>query len=150
MKKALSLTALSALIKQTGSVDPKRYHTYKKLKTQSQGQKYAANDYLPRAYKSWNVDPTAHRSVQALKKGLKNHPDIKSMKHPYHFGMPLENKQAYTAKREETLRRLSQAKMHRASQKLKGNLQPSKRAKLSARLSRMTEQYEKSRRSSKR
>ena len=60
------------------------------------------------------------------------------MNHPYHFGMPLENKQAYTAKR-ETLRRLSQAKMHRASHKLKGNLHPSKRSKMEKRLSRMKE-----------
>jgi hypothetical protein len=143
MKKALSLTALSALLKKSGSVDHKTFHTYKKLKTYSQGKKYAENKYLERAYKSWNVNPTAHRSVQALKKSLKNYPDIQKMNHPYHFGMPLENKQVYTAKRAETLRRLSQAKMHRASQKLKGSLHPSKRSKLENRLSRMKEKSRK-------
>ena len=78
MKKALSLTALSALMKQSGSVDHKTFHTYKKLKTQTQSKKYAENKYLERAYKSWNVNPTSHRSVQALKKSLKNYPDTKN------------------------------------------------------------------------
>jgi hypothetical protein len=50
--------------------------------------------------------------------------------------MPLENKQAYTAKRAETLRRLSNAKMLRASHKLKTDLKPSKRSKLEQRMSR--------------
>ena len=58
------------------------------------------------------------------------------MNHPYHFGMPLENKHTYTAKRQNALKKLANAKMLRASQKLKSNLNPSKRARLEQRMSR--------------
>ena len=74
--------------------------------------------------------------IGQLEKWLKNHPDIKRMNHPYHFGMPLENKQIYTVKRQETLKKLANAKMLRASQKLKTNLNPSKRSRLEQRMSR--------------
>jgi hypothetical protein len=50
--------------------------------------------------------------------------------------MPLENKQVYTAKRQETLKKLANAKMLRASQKLKTNLNQSKRSRLEQRMSR--------------
>jgi hypothetical protein len=143
MKKALSLTALSALLKKSNTLDPKVHFIKKKIKTQGQRKRYENNNYLKKAFSAWNVDPTSHRAVQSLKKSLKNYPHITRMEHPYQYGMPLENKQVYTAKRAETLRRLSQAKMHRASQKLKGNLHPSKRSKLTARLSRMKEKSHK-------
>jgi hypothetical protein len=135
MKKALSLTVLSSLLTPTRTIDPKVFATYKRMKEQSQRRRYP-NKYLDKAYSAWNADPMAHRSVQSLKSGLKNYPHVQRMNHPYHFGMPLENKQAYTAKREETLRRLSEAKMHRASQKLKTKLTPGKRSRLEKRMSR--------------
>jgi hypothetical protein len=48
--------------------------------------------------------------------------------------MPPQNKQVYTAKRQEAMRRLANSKMIRASQKLKTNLQPSKRSKMQKRV----------------
>jgi hypothetical protein len=135
MQKVVTLAAL-ATIPSGNSLNSTAFHTFKKLKKGSQSRRYESNNYLSKVYKNFNVDPHSKRAVQTLKKALKTHPDIKGMKHPYHFGMPLENKQAYTAKREETLRRLSTAKMIRASQKLKTNLKPSKRSRLQNRMNR--------------
>jgi hypothetical protein len=134
MKKALALAAL-ATIHSGKSLNSTAFHTYKKLKKSKQSRSYPSN-YLTKVYQNFNVNPHSKRAVQTLKKALKNHSDIKRMNHPYHFGMPLENKQAYRAKREETLRRLSNAKMLRASHKLKTNLNPSKRSRLEQRMSR--------------
>jgi len=50
-----------------------------------------------------------------MKKTLKNYPDIKQLTHEFHFGMPLENKQVYRAKRKKLSRYLGTAKMVRAS-----------------------------------
>jgi hypothetical protein len=135
MKRAFTLAALATL--HSGkSLNSTAFHTYKKLKKSKQSRRYSNSNYLTKVYQNFNVNPHSKRAVQSLKKALKNHPDIKGMKHPYHFGMPLENKQAYTAKRAETLRRLSNAKMLRASHKLKTDLKPSKRSKLEQRMSR--------------
>jgi hypothetical protein len=134
MRKALALAL--ATIPSGKSLNSTAFHTYKKLKKSKQSARYNGNDYLSKAYSNFNVNVTSKRAVQSLKKALKTHPDIKGMKHPYHFGMPLENKQMYTAKRQETLRRLANAKMLRASQKLKTNLNPSKRSRLKERMSR--------------
>jgi tRNA A37 methylthiotransferase MiaB len=144
MKKALSLGIISSLLGKVNSV----VRRFKIKRTKSVPVNHT--NYLKKAYNSFKVDPTAHRSVQSLKKALKNHPSIHRPVHNHHKTMNYELKQQYTSKRLNALNKLSQAKMHRASQKLKGNLQPSKRAKLSARLSRMTEKYERSRRNSKR
>ena len=134
MKKALALAMLST-IPSGKSVNSTAFHTYKKLKRSAQGRRYESNNYLTKVYQNFNINPSSKRAVQSLKKALKSHPDIKRMNHPYHFGMPLENKQAYTAKREQTLRKLANAKMLRASQKLKTDLKPSKRSKLEKRMS---------------
>ena len=134
MKKALTLAL--ATIPSGKSLNSTAFHTYKKLKKSKQSRKYSTNNYLSKAFTNFNIDPASKRAAQSLKKSLKNHPDIKRMNHPYHFGMPLENKQVYTAKREQTLRKLANAKMLRASQKLKTNLNPSKRARLEKRMSR--------------
>ena len=130
MKKALSLTALSALLKPAGSMSQQTKTLRQKRAYSQHGKKY-----LERAYKSWNVDPTAHRSVQALKKSLTNYPSTNRHHHPYHYGMPLQNKHAYTVKRQEALKRLGNAKMIRASQKLKSKLNATKRSKLEKRMS---------------
>ena len=103
------------------------FHTYK-LKKSKQSARYSGND-LSRAYANFNVNVTSKRAVQTLKKSLKNHPDVKRMNRPYHFGMPLENK-VYTAKRQETLKKLANAKMLRASQKIKTKLNSSKRTRI--------------------
>ena len=130
MKKALSLTALSSMLTPSKPLDPKVFATYKRMKKIKQT---VPHNYLNKAYSAWNVDPTQHRSVQSLKQSLKHYPHVTRMNHPYHFGMPLENK---LIPQEETLRRLSQAKMHRASQKLKTNLTPAKRSRLEKRMTR--------------
>ena len=129
MKKALSLTALSALLRGSKSMGQQE-KTLKQKRAYSQyGKKY-----LEKAYKSFNVDPTAPRAVQSLKRSLHNFPDVARHHHPYHYGMPPQNKQVYTAKRQEAMRRLANSKMIRASQKLKTNLQPSKRSKMQKRV----------------
>ncbi len=133
MRKAL---AIALTIPSGKSLNSTAFHTYKKLKKSKQSARYSSNDYLSKAYANFNVNVTSKHAVQTLKKSLKNHPDIKRMNHPYHFGMPLENKQLYTAKRQETLKKLANAKMLRASQKLKTNLNPSKRSRLEKRMSR--------------
>lgn len=133
MRKALTLAL--ATIPSGKSLNSTAFHTYKKLKKSKQSKRYS-NNYLSKAYANFNVNVTSKRAVQSLKKSLKHYPDIKRMNHPYHFGMPLENKQTYTAKREQTLKKLANAKMLRASQKLKTNLNPSKRSKLQERMGR--------------
>ena len=131
MKKILTL-ALTTI--PSKSLNSTAFHTYKKLKRSNQSKRYG--NYLSKVNMNFNINPASKRAVQTLKKSLKNHPDIKRMNHPYHFGMPLENKQLYTAKRQETLKKLANAKMLRASQKLKTNLNPSKRSRLEQRMSR--------------
>lgn len=133
MKKVLTLAL--ATLPSGKSVNSTAFHTYKKLKKSKQSKRYG--NYLSKVNMNFNINPSSKHAVQTLKKSLKNHPDIKQMTHPYHFGMPLENKQVYTAKRQETLKKLANAKMLRASQKLKTNLNPSKRARLEKRMSRL-------------
>lgn len=134
MKKALAIAL--ATIPSGKSVNSTVFHTYKKLKKSKQSKRYNGSNYLSKVNMNFNINPASKRAVQTLKKSLKNHPDIKRMNHPYHFGMPLENKQVYTSKRQETLKKLANAKMLRASQKLKTNLNPSKRSRLEQRMSR--------------
>jgi len=129
LKKALSLTALSSLLGKTKSMGQQEKTLRQKRAYSQYGKKY-----LEKAYKSFNVDPTAHRAVQSLKRSLHDFPDVVRHHHPYHYGMPPQNKQVYTAKRMEAMKRLANAKMLRASQKLKTNLQPSKRSKLEKRI----------------
>ncbi len=131
MKKVLTL---ALTIPSGKSLNSTAFHTYKKLKKSKQSKRYG--NYLSKVNMNFNINPASKRAVQTFKKSLKNHPDIKRMNHPYHFGMPLENKQIYTAKRQETLKKLANAKMLRASQKLKTNLNPSKRSRLEQRMSR--------------
>jgi hypothetical protein len=137
MKKALSLTALSALLKQSNGVNSTQLMLAKRVKEKAQSKRYKSADYMSRVSRNFNINPSEKRAVQKIKKTLKNYPDIKQLTHEFHFGMPLENKQVYRAKREKLLRDLGTAKMLRASHQLqKSTLTQAKRTKIKNRQSR--------------
>ncbi len=137
MKKVLSLTALSALLKQTSGVNSTQLLLAKRVKEKAQSKRYKSRDYMSRVSKNFNINPSEKRAVQKIKKTLKSYPDIKQLTHEFHFGMPLENKQVYRAKREKLLRDLGTAKMLRASHQLqKSTLTQDKRTKIKNRQSR--------------
>lgn len=124
----LSLAVLSTLLHGTQSMGQQERTLKEKI-----AYKKFGNQYLKKAIESFAVDPSKDRAVQELKHVLQNFPDPSRYHHPYRYAMPPQNKQAYTEKRMEALRRLTNAKMHRASKKLKTNLKQSKRSKMQKR-----------------
>jgi len=135
MRKALTLAAL-ATIKSGESLNSTQLLLAKRVKEKAQSKRYRGNNYMSRVNRNFSIDPSQKRSVQKIKRTLKTYPDIKRLNHEYHFGMPLENKQIYRAKREKLLRDLGTAKMLRASHQLqKSTLTQHKRTKIKTRQS---------------
>jgi hypothetical protein len=104
---------------------------YSKKKRQHKEYVNAPTSYLEESIKNMNSALNTNKPVQSGKAVLEKHVDIRSKSHPFHYGMPSEDKKIYTAKREELLRKISLAKEKRATNKLLSkNLNSSKRSKL--------------------
>lgn len=71
MKKAFSLTALSALLKQTSGVNSTQLLLAKRVKEKAQSKRYKNTDYMSRVSKNFNINPSEKRAVQKIKKLLK-------------------------------------------------------------------------------
>lgn len=104
---------------------------FSKKKRQHKEYVNAPTSYLEESIKNMNSALNTNKPVQSGKIILEKHPDIRSKSHPFHYGMPSKDKEVYTAKREELLRKMSLAKEKRVSNKLsRKNLDPSKLSKL--------------------
>jgi tRNA G18 (ribose-2'-O)-methylase SpoU len=134
----VALATLSSLMRANANHFT-RQATIDQLKKKRQSAQYKKNSYLEEAIKNMNSALNSNKPVQSAKKILNKHRDIKRKSHPFHHGMPSENKHVYITKREELLRKLAVAKHKRITNKLsRKNLNPSKRSKLNERLQRMS------------
>ena len=133
----IALATLSSLMRANANHFT-RQATIDQSKKKRQSVQYKKSTYLEEAFENMNSALKSNKPVQSAKKVVNKHPDIKSKSHPYHYGMPSENKQVYIEKRKELLRKLAEEKRKRIDHKLKQNLSSAKRTKLTERSKRMS------------
>ena len=136
----IALATFASLMRTSNANHFTRQATIQRSKKKRQFAEYkkSPKPYLEEAIKNMNSALKTNKPVQSGKKVLDKHPDIKSKSHPFHYGMPSENKHLYIAKREELLKNLSVAKQKRITNKLsRKNLDPSKRSKMNNKLKKL-------------
>jgi hypothetical protein len=136
LKKMITLAAAAQLMHTADANHFTRQATieYSKKKRQHKQYMNAPIPYLEKSIENMNSALNTNKPVQSGKAILEKYPDIRSKSHPFHYGMPSEDKKIYTEKRQELLKKLSVAKEKRATNKLKQNINPHKKSKLKNRV----------------